>query len=169
MISIIASILTSLLTGGVIWYSEIKSKERLRKEFNGKYLLKASLVYKVMGIVLIVIAIVLINVMVLHWNEEIQIIAPIVACLFLVPGVLTMMFYYNYNVEFDELRIIATNWRGVKRVFKWNDISKVKYIDSLKCLRVKSATSSVLINYDSVGFITFIEMLELKTDYKLKI
>ena len=168
MINIIGSILVNFTIAGLFWYSEIKSNERLKKEISGRYRLKANLTYKISGIVLIMIGVILINVMILNWNEEIKIIAPITTCLFLIPGIFTVMFYYNYSIEFNELRIITTNWRGVKKTFNWSDLIKVKFFDSLKCLYIKSNSDKTLINQDSVGFINFIEMMELKTDYKLK-
>lgn len=172
MINLIGSILISLITGILLWYSEVKSNERQRKEITGSFLLKANLAYKIVGILFILIGMILVNVMILNWNEEIKVIAPLVACFFLIPGIMTTMFYYNYRVEFNESRIIVTNWKGKKKIFNWNELIKVSFISSIKCLYLKSNSKKTLINQDSVGFISFIEMMELKTDYtteKLKI
>ncbi len=167
-INLIGIILTSLLTGVLLWYSETKSNERQRKEITGRYLLKANLAYKIVGITLIIIGMVLINVMVLNWNDEIKIIAPIVVCVFLIPGIFTTMFYYNYSLEFNASRIIVTNWKGTKKIFNWNELIKINVIRSIKCLYIKSNSKKALINQNSVGFINFIEMLELKTGFRLK-
>lgn len=172
LINLIGSVLISLITGILFWYSETKSNERQKKEITGRYLLKANLAYKVVGIISIIIGIILVNVMILNWNEEIKVIAPIVACMFLIPGIFTTMFYYNYRVEFNDSRINVTNWKGTKKTFNWNELIKVNFISSIKCLYIKSNSEKTLINQDSVGFVNFIEMMELKTDYtteKLKI
>lgn len=166
MIHLIGSILISLTTAIVFWYSETKSNERKKKEISGRYLLKANIIYKIAGILFIVIGLILINVMILNWNEEIKIIAPITACLFLIPGIFTSMFYYNYSVEFNESRIIATNWKGTKKVFKWNELTQIKFINSIKCLYLKSNSKKLLINQDVVGFINFKEMIASKTNYR---
>lgn len=172
LINLIGSVLISLTTGIIIWYSETKSNERQKKEITGRCSLKANLAYKAIGMICIIIGMILVNIMILNWNEEIKIIAPLVASMFLIPGILIIMFYYNYRVEFNESRIIVTNWKGTKKTFYWNELTKIKFINSLKCLYIKSGTERTLINQDSIGFINFIEMIELKTDYtteKLKI
>ncbi|WP_435263273.1 hypothetical protein [Tenacibaculum sp. nBUS_03] len=168
MINLIMVISTSIICGGIIWYSEIKSNQKLKKEFTGRYKLKANISYKILGILSIIISVILINIMIMHWSEEIQILAPIATCIFLIPGIYTLMFYYNYSIEFNESRILSTNWRGAKKNFKWSDIINVKFIESIKCLYVKSNSGKILINQDSVGFIILIEMMELKTGYKFK-
>ncbi len=165
IINVIGSILISLITGIVFWYSETKSNKKLKKEITGRYSLKANLVYKVVGIICIIIGVILVNVMILNWNEEIKVIAPIVASMFLISGTLITMFYNNFRVEFDELRIIITNWIGQKKTFYWNEIIKINFVSSIKCLKIKSKTKQTLINQDAIGFISFIEMMELKTDY----
>lgn len=164
LINLTGSVLISLITGILLWYSEVKSNERQRKEITGRYLLKANLTYKLVGILSIIIGIILVNVMILNWNDEIKIIAPIVACIFLIPGIFTTMFYYNYRVEYNESRIIVTNWKGAKKIFKWSELIKINFINSIKCLFIKSNSEKALINQDSVGFINFIEMMELKKD-----
>ncbi|MGC1633248.1 MAG: hypothetical protein WA749_14155 [Gelidibacter sp.] len=171
LINLIGSVLISLITGILIWYSETKSNERQKKEITGRYSLKANLAYKIVGMICI-IGMILVNVMILNWNEEKKIIAPLVSSMFLIPGILIIMFYYNYRVEFNESRIIVTNWKGTKKIFYWNELIKIKFISSIKCLYIKSNSKRTLINQDSIGFINFIEMMELKTDYttdKLKI
>ena len=168
IINIIASVLLNIATGLVIWYSERKSNERQRKQLTGRYLLRANLAYKAVGIITIIIGTILANIMILNWNEEIKIIAPIVVSMFLIPGIFTTMFYYNYRVEFNESRIIVTNWKGTKKVFNWNELIKVSFLGSIKCLYLKSNSEKTLINQDSVGFIHFIEMMELKTNYTIK-
>ncbi len=164
-INLIGSVLISLITGIILWYSETKSNERQKKEITGRYSLKANLVYKIVGIICIIIGMILVNVMILNWNEAIMFIAPIVALMFLIPGIVIIMFYYNYRVEFDESRIIVSSWKGVKKTLYWNALIKIKFIRSIKCLYIMSNAKRTLINQDSIGFINFIEMMELKTDY----
>ncbi|WBX74322.1 hypothetical protein PG913_03720 [Tenacibaculum pacificus] len=172
MINIIGIVLITVITAGLTWYSEVKSNERQKKQINGRYLLKANLVYKVLGFLFIIIGVILMNFIILNWNEEIKIIGPILICFFLIPGIFTVIFYYNYSIEFDELRIITTNWKGTKRTFKWSELINVKFFSSFKYLEIKLKFDKILINQDSTGFINFIEMMELQTDYtieKLKI
>ncbi|WP_138432816.1 hypothetical protein [Winogradskyella algicola] len=168
IINVIGSVLVSLITGIVFWYSETKSNKKLKKEITDRYSLKANLVYKIVGIVCIIIGVILVNVMILNWNEEIKVIAPIVASIFLISGTLITMFYDNYRVEFDELRIIITNWLGKKKTFYWNEIIKINLVGSIKCLKIKSKTKQALINQDTIGFISFMEMMELKTGYSME-
>lgn len=167
-INLLGSILFSLITGILLWYSEVKSNERQKKELTGRYVLRANLSYKVMGIITIIIGIILVNVMILNWNDEIKVIAPIVVGIFLIPGIFMIMFYHKYRVEFNEKRIIVTNWKGAKKTFSWNELTKIKFISSIKCLYIKSNSERTLINQDSVGFVNFKEMIELKTNYTFK-
>ena len=167
MINLIVIIVANIILGLAFWYSDKKSKQILKKELSGSFIIKANPIHKISGFILIIIAVVLINIMILNWNEDIQVIATVTACLFLIPGILLIIYYYNYNIEFNEVRVIITNWRGTKKIFKWSDIVKVKFIDSLNCLYIKANSSKTFINQDCVGFISFIEMMELKTNYKL--
>ena len=145
IINVIGSVLVTLITGIVFWYSETKSNKKLKKEITGRYSLKTNLVYKIVGIVCILIGVILVNVMILNWNEEIKVIAPIVASIFLISGTLITMFYNNFRVEFDELRIIITNWIGQKKTFYWNEIIKINFVSSIKCLRIRSKTKQTMI------------------------
>ena len=165
MPQVLAAILTSLITGIVLWYSEIQSNKRQKKNISGKYVLRASVIYKITGIVTTIIGLTFTNLMILNWNDDIQIIAPLVSGMFLIPGIAITMFYYNYRVEFDDTRITVTNWKATKKTFHWHQLSKVRYLGSLKCLYLKSSTHSTYINQDSVGFINFMEMLESQTNY----
>lgn len=167
MITIVGSILFNIITAGLLWYSEVKSNERLKKEISGRYRIKANFTYKISGFLLIIVGILLINVMILNWNDEIKIIAPVTACFFLIPGIFITMFYYNFSIEFNDVRIIITNWRGSKKAFKWDELIKVKFIRSLNYLYLKTKNDKILINKDSVGFVNLIEMIVLKTNYKI--
>ncbi len=166
MTNLIFLIVANSILAVVIWYSENKSNKKLRKEISGRYILKANLTYKVLGIIFVIISILLTYAMILNWNQEIQFIAPFGVLLFFIPGVLMMMYYYNYSVEFNESRIIITNWKGTEKIIRWNDIIKIKFINSIKYLYIKSNSGKTLINQDCVGFITLIEMTALKTDSK---
>lgn len=164
-IGIVGSIITSLVTVLLFWYSEVKSNQKRRKEITGRFVLKANLTYKIVGFITTFIGILLANAVMLHWNEEIAILGPVTTSIFLIAGILTLLFYYNYSIEFDNKRIIATNLKNSMKSMLWSEVDTITYSRGLRFLFVKSSSEKIVITQDSVGFISFIEMMETTTEY----
>ncbi len=159
-------IILPILTGLLLFYADFQSRKRLRKNVHGQFSLQLNPSYKWVGIVCCLIGSFLLSAAILHWNEEISLIAPIVVIIFFVMGSFMLLWYYNYTLVFDDKKIISTNWRGKKRIINWTEIENIKFKATSGYLKLYFKSENIVVLQHSTGFVEFLRQMESKTKHR---
>jgi hypothetical protein len=159
---IISTIISSIL----ILYFNYKAKKRIQKNLSGKFILKADISFKWLGIICCFIGVVLLNILTIYVNKDIFLVASLTIGLFLCLGVIALMRFYNYKLIFDHEKLIVTNWLNNKKVVLWEDVEKIKYLRMYRILKFYTKSNKVSLIQDSKGFNQIIKMIKSK---KMKI
>jgi len=72
------------------------------------------------------------------------------------------MWFYNYELIFDNEKLIVINWLNNKKVVLWEDVEKIKYLRMYRVLKFYTKSNKVSVTQDSKGFIEVIKMIESK-------
>ncbi|CAM1358273.1 hypothetical protein [Tenacibaculum xiamenense] len=166
MEAILKYLITPLIMGGLLIYSNLQSQKRIRKNVHGKFFLKLNSIYKWLGFLCCFIASFILGFLITHWNTEIYILGPLTVLLFLGMGVTVLIWYYNFGVVFDQKRITRTNWYNAKSTISWNEIENIKFNIITSNLKIYSRVNSITIPQQTVGFVEFLNLMEEKTGYK---
>ncbi len=159
-------ILLPIITAALLLYADFKSSKRLRKNIHGKYQLKLNNSYKWVGFACCLIGAFLLNAAISAGNKDIYAIASVAILLFFVLGILTLVWYYNYEVVFDDKKINITNWKGKKNTLSWTEIENMKFNASSGYLKVYTKSGKHLVFQHSVGFVEFLKMMERNTRFR---
>lgn len=160
-------LLLPIITVALLLYADFKSRKKLRKDFHGKYQLKLNKSYKWVGFACCLIGSFLLNAAITAGNEEIYAIASVAILMFFVLGILILIWYYNYEVVFDDNKVTLANWKGKKSTFNWIEIENLKFNTSSGYLKVYTKSNKHLVFQHSVGFVEFLKMMESKTRFRL--
>ena len=76
------------------------------------------------------------------------------------------MTFYNYELIFDNEKLIVINWLNNKKVVLWEDVEKIKYLRMYRILKFYTKSNKVSLIQDSKGFNQIIKMIKSK---KMKI
>ncbi|WP_010519062.1 hypothetical protein [Croceivirga radicis] len=159
-------IIFPLITGLLLLYADFQSGKKLKKNVHGQFHLRLNKSYKWIGIVCCLIGSFLLNAAISHWNEEIAFFAPFAVLIFFVMGIVILVWYYNYQLVFDDRRIISTNWMRKKRIIEWSDIENIKFNTKSGYLKLYTKLEKIIILQHSTGFIEFLKLMELKTKFR---
>ncbi|WP_318309823.1 hypothetical protein [Flagellimonas crocea] len=154
------------ITGLLLFYADLQSGKKLRKNLHGQFSLKLNSSYKWTGTVCCLIASFLLSAAISHWNEDIAAMATIVIFTFYGMGIIILVLYYNYELVFDDRKIISTNWKGKKRIIQWTDIENIKFNKTSGYLKLYSKIEKINVLQHSTGFVEFLRKMELKTTFK---
>ena len=72
------------------------------------------------------------------------------------------MWFYNYELIFDDEKLIVTNWLNNKKVVLWKEIKRIKYLKMYRILKFYTESIEISVTQDSEGFIEIIKMIESK-------
>ena len=159
------NLLIPLVTAILLYYADLRSRKSLRKNRDGRFVLRLNSLYKWMGFVTMLISSFLIGLAFEYWNEDIQFLAPIAIAMFLIMSIYLLSWYYNYEVVFDESRIRATTWKTRRKTINWNEVVKVRFNPILGSLKLYTNKERLVVLQHSTGFIEFLRMMESKTNY----
>jgi len=160
-------ILLPILTGLLLLYADYKSRKKLNQNIHGQFSLKLNASYKWVGFACCLIGSFLLNAAISNWNEEIYLMASFAVLMFFGIGILLLIWYYNYELVFDEKRITATNWKQNKKTIHWMEVEKVEFNATLGYLKLYSKNIKMVVFEHSVGFVEFLRNLESKTKFKI--
>ena len=166
MEAILKYLVTPLIMGALLIYSDLQSQKRIRKNVHGKFFLKLNSIYKWLGFLCCFIASFILGFLITHWNTEIYILGPLTVFLFLSMGIGVLIWYYNYEVIFDQKRIVVTNWKKRQLTIMWNEIENIKFNVVTSNLKIYSKMISINIPQQTVGFVEFLNLMEERTGYK---
>ncbi|MGB0186376.1 MAG: hypothetical protein ACPF88_05520 [Flavobacteriaceae bacterium] len=155
-------IISTIISGILLFYFDYKAKKRIRKNLNGKFVLKVDVTGKWLGIICCLIGVFLLNMMLLYGNKDIYLFASLTTGLFLFLGSITLMWFYNYELIFDNEKLIVTNWLNNKKVVLWKEIKRIKYLKMYRLLKFYTESIEISVTQDSEGFIEIIKMIESK-------
>ncbi|NAS29990.1 hypothetical protein GTQ40_03305 [Flavobacteriaceae bacterium R38] len=158
-------IILPIITGLFLLYADFQSSKKLKKNVHGQFCLKLNKSYKWVGIICCLIGSFLLNAAIINWNEEIVVLAPIVVSMFFGLGVITLTWYYNYQLVFNGRKIISTNWRRKKRIIEWTDIETIKFNAISGYLKLYTKLEKIIVLQHSTGFIEFLREMESKTRF----
>jgi hypothetical protein len=155
-------IISTIISGILLFYFNYKAKKRIRKDLSGKFILKVDISFKWLGIICCLIGVTLFNILIIYGNKDIFLVASLTIGLLIFLGVITLTWFYNYELIFDNEKLIVINWLNNKKVVLWEDVEKIKYLRMYRVLKFYTKSNKVSVTQDSKGFIEVIKMIESK-------
>ena len=161
-------IVAPLITGLFLLYADKQSRKKLGKNIHGEYTLKLNGGYKWLGMICCLIGSFLLNAAISHWNEDIFLMVSLAVSMFLGMGLFALIWYYNYEIVFDDKRIKSTSWKNVKRNISWSEIESIKFNAISGHLLLHTKTAKIMVFQHSRGFAEFLRMMELNTKFRIE-
>jgi len=146
-------------------YSNYKSNKRIQRNVYNQFSLKLNKSYLWVGIICCLLGSVLMSAAIKHWNKDIYIMSSLTVVFFLGMGIIVLSWYYNYELIFDEKRIIASDWKRKKITTKWSEIENIKFSVISGYLKLYSKNERIVVHQHSIGFVEFLRFMEMKTNY----
>lgn len=103
-------------------------------------------------------------------NQTAEMVFPAIMFLlmFSLPGVLCLLWYYNYWTKFDNDIIEVSDWLGRRKAIEWSEIESVKFNAMTLLLSLKSSETTVKVYQLTKGFPVFLKSMEELTKFKAK-
>lgn len=146
-------------------YSNKKAATKVEKNEAEMFHLRVNGSYKWIGIIAIGFGLI-VFIGVSMEPEGLNAVAFIGTMLFIVLGLVVLMWYYNHQLIFNETTIIVKDWIGKTKKMDWEEIEKIKFSPVMGYLRIYSKSEKLNIYQHLVGLIEFLKIMENKTDYK---
>ena len=170
MINILTCIAISLTTGIVFRYLKKSTQKSQLPLENGQYRLRIHKFYLILGLISFVVGLAMVIGSILTISPDITmyIMIFIMFLVFVGLGTLSILYYRNYYVQFDNSYVEVMNAFGKLSSMRWDEIKTAKFNFNSGLLTLAGNGKRIKIHQHLVGINRFMNYLEKKTGWTAK-
>ncbi len=128
------------------------SKYEVENDELGYVVLRMNKLYKLVAFICIGVALLFLLVSVCLQENTFSIISGLMLIFFGGFGLVSLLYYKNHKVKFDNDTIIISNWKGAEKELRWNEIETIEYNKLVGQLKISYKDMTINIHQHLVGF-----------------
>ena len=160
--------IVSLAVATTLTYLNKATKKNVTANESGEFILRMHKLYKITGYIAIVIGLIVTIGPIFSDKpgKEIYLLMFLMFLIFIGLGTLSVLYYENHYLLFDNSKIEVRNALGKTKTINWNDVQKAKFNPTSGLLTLSDSNGiKVRIHQHLVGLGKFITCLESRTHF----